>query len=121
MIGDPGAIFSNVTEAYTPTGIAGLSPDNGATNPSAFLNYILFDKEFKPLAGESKPITATPSTPQLLTMSQVTASEIGYVYIYLSYDNLTGADVYFDDLRITHQESPVIQVNNYYPFGIRRL
>ncbi|MBS1489098.1 MAG: hypothetical protein OJF59_000644 [Cytophagales bacterium] len=49
----------------------------------------------------------------------IPVQEIGYVFIYLSYDNDTGNDVYFDDLKITVQESNVIQVNNYYPFGMK--
>lgn len=33
-------------------------------------------------------------------------------------NNNTNLHLYFDDFKITHQESPVIQVNNYYPFGM---
>lgn len=27
-------------------------------------------------------------------------------------------DVFFDDLKVTHQKSPIIQANDYYPFGL---
>ena len=60
----------------------------------------------------------TPNAPQLLSIPTISAQELGYVFIYLSYDNATGGDVYFDDLKITVQESPVIEVSNYYPFGM---
>ena len=117
--GDPGAIFSNVGQAYGTGSGFGLSPDRGATYPSAFLNYILFDKDYKPIAGQSVAISTTANAPQALALPEITALELGYAFIYLSYDNDTGGDVFFDDLKITVKESPVIQVNNYYPFGMQ--
>ncbi|MCE2935794.1 MAG: DUF6443 domain-containing protein [Cyclobacteriaceae bacterium] len=116
-VGDPGSIASNVNTAYTGGGFA-LSPDQGTNSPSAFLNYILFDINYKPLAAQSVPVSATPNAPQLLALPEITAQELGYLFIYLSYDNNTGAEVHFDDFKITVVESPVIQVNNYYPFGM---
>lgn len=39
--------------------------------------------------------------------------------MYLSYDNEAGGqDVYIDEFKITYQESPVTQINSYYPFGM---
>jgi len=116
--GDPGSIFSNINQAYTTSGF-GLSADKGASYPSAFLNYILFDKDYNPLGGQSVAISSIANTPQPVTLPEVAATEVGYLFIYLSYDNATGGDVFFDDLKITVQESPVIQVNNYYPFGMQ--
>lgn len=117
--GDPGSIFSNVGQAYSTGSTLGLSPDQGTAYPSAFLNFVLFDKNYKPLNGKSVPISTTANAPQPLALPEITALEVGYVFIYLSYDNDTGGDVFFDDLKITVQESPVIQVNNYYPFGMQ--
>ncbi len=117
--GDPGSIFSNVGQAYGTSSTLGLSPDQGGSNPSAFLNFILFDKNYKPLDGKSVPISTTANAPQAVALPEITALEVGYVFIYLSYDNVTGGDVFFDDLKITVQESSVIQVNNYYPFGMQ--
>lgn len=117
-VGDPGLIYQSVTSAYTG-GLSGLAVDRGNTSyPSAYLNYILFDKDYKPISGQSVPISTTSGSSQPLSLSPITAQEIGYVYIYLSYDNASGGDVFFDDLKITVTESPVIQVNNYYPFGM---
>lgn len=87
-------------------------------HPSAFLNYILFDINYKPLAAQSVPVSATAGSPQPLALPEITAQELGYLFVYLSYDNNSGAEVHFDDFRITVVESPVIQVNNYYPFGM---
>jgi len=53
---------------------------------------------------------------------QLTIKEAGYVYIYLSNDNaaLGGnqVEVYFDDMKVEHIKSPVIQSEEYYPFGL---
>jgi RHS repeat-associated protein len=40
------------------------------------------------------------------------------VYIYLSNEETTPVEVYFDDFKVTHTKSPVIQVDDYYPFGL---
>jgi len=44
--------------------------------------------------------------------------QAGYMYIYLSNDNPTVAEVYFDDFKVTQIKSPVIQTDDYYPFGL---
>jgi len=45
--------------------------------------------------------------------------ELGYLFVYLSYDNNQSTlYLYYDDFKITVDESPLIQVNNYYPFGM---
>jgi len=53
---------------------------------------------------------------------QLTIKEAGYVYIYLSNDNaaLGGnqVEVYFDDFKVEHTKSPVIQSQEYYSFGL---
>src|SRR5690606_10987843 len=49
---------------------------------------------------------------------EITISEPGYVYIYLSNEETTPVEVYFDDLKVTHVKSPVISTSDYYPFGL---
>jgi RHS repeat-associated protein len=41
------------------------------------------------------------------------------VYIYLSNENDTPVEVYFDDIKVEHVKSPVVQMDDYYPFGGR--
>ncbi|MBI1767427.1 MAG: hypothetical protein HYR67_03520 [Bacteroidetes bacterium] len=113
--GDPGSIFTNLNNTSNPI-IAGLSPNQGSSTPSAFLNYILFDKDYTPISGQSAPVPQGGGG--LVSIPAFQVQELGYVFIYLSYDNDSGNDVYFDDLKIIAQESNVIQVNNYYPFGM---
>jgi RHS repeat-associated protein len=37
---------------------------------------------------------------------------------YLSNENETPVEVYFDDFKVEHIKSPVIQIDDYYPFGL---
>src|SRR5690606_17325602 len=39
-------------------------------------------------------------------------------YIYLSNEGEELVDVFFDDLKVTHTKSPVVQQDDYYPFGL---
>jgi hypothetical protein len=57
-----------------------------------------------------------------LPSKELVIKKPGYVYIYLSNDNaaLGGSpvEVYFDDFNVEHTKSPVIQSDEYYPFGL---
>ncbi len=46
-------------------------------------------------------------------------TEPGYIYVYLSYENQSNNYVYFDDFKVTHTKSNLIQGNEYYPFGMQ--
>jgi len=39
--------------------------------------------------------------------------------MYVSNENATLVDVYFDDVKVTHTKSNVIQANEYYPYGLQ--
>jgi hypothetical protein len=56
-----------------------------------------------------------------LPSKELVIKKPGYVYIYLSNDNaaLGGSpvEVYFDDFNVEHTKSPVVQADEYYPFG----
>jgi RHS repeat-associated protein len=51
-------------------------------------------------------------------MSEKEIKVPGYVYIYLSNEEEGPLDVFFDDLQVTHTLGPVVQANDYYPFGL---
>ncbi|NBW35353.1 MAG: hypothetical protein EBR30_10115 [Cytophagia bacterium] len=52
-------------------------------------------------------------------MREYTAKEEGYVFMYVSNENATLVDVYFDDIVMTRTRSNLIQYNEYYPFGLQ--
>jgi RHS repeat-associated protein len=96
-----------------------LSQSQGSTKPSAFINYILFDETYTPIEAKSAPVGDNAGVLHAVVLPQISVNQTGYLYVYLSYDNEAGgAEVYFDDFKITYTESPVIQVNSYYPYGL---
>lgn len=107
-----------------------VAANNGSgspTAPKAFITILLFDQNynFVNLAYDQIDAAfaqsgATKSPFDLLTQT-VTVREPGYAYIYISNENPTLVDVYFDDLSITHTKTPVIQYNEYYPFGLQTM
>jgi hypothetical protein len=45
-------------------------------------------------------------------------AEAGYAFVFLSNEHPTQVDVYFDDLKVTFAKSRVVQMDDYYPFGL---
>ncbi len=97
-----------------------MGPNPGDTRPSAFLNYILFDQNYKALdMGWTIIPTSANFAKQQMTIPQVTVKEAGYIFVYLSYEDQSNNYVYFDDFKVTHTKGNVIQSNEYYPFGMQ--
>lgn len=126
MAGGSQPVIDGITNAYntssagTNPGFFSLGPDQGSTKPSAFLNYILFDENYMPIAAKSFPVGNSPNVKQLVSTSFL-ITRPGYLFTYLSYDNLGSGSslfVYFDDFKITDYESELVQMNEYYPFGM---
>ena len=40
------------------------------------------------------------------------------MYIYISNEEETQLEVFFDDFKVDHIKSPVVQMDDYYPFGL---
>ena len=55
---------------------------------------------------------------EYLSSPDIAITEPGYVYFYLSNEETTPIEVYFDDFKVTHTKSPVVQTDDYYPFGL---
>jgi RHS repeat-associated protein len=48
----------------------------------------------------------------------VTVKQPGYIYIYFSNEETDPVEVYFDDFKVTQTKSPVVGMEDYYPFGL---
>ena len=71
-----------------------------------------------PTCGKSRPACGTEASSfQLLTSSYKTAFPQNSLSL-TSNETLANVDVYFDDLKITHYPSPIVQEDDYYPFGL---
>ncbi len=116
--GESGAIYSGVSSAigmFQPGESDVLTDDQ----PAAYLNYILFDRDHNVLDMGWQQSPATPMTRQRLSFNTLSIKEPGYLYVYLSYSDDSDNWVYFDDLKITHTPTNVVQYNDYYPFGLQ--
>jgi RHS repeat-associated protein len=96
-------------------GFANGSGNNGF--PKAFVNIIMFDKNHNFLDVAYSQVTSS-GAPGFLTASY-TAKEEGYAYLYISNEQPTQTDVYFDDVKMTFTPTKVIQYNEYYPYGLQ--
>jgi RHS repeat-associated protein len=116
--------YSNLSQMFTVNGaMIGPGEWEEDNSPKAYLNYILFDKDFVPydMGWDQIDVDALENgTDVEHDELELTAPvrKPGYIYIYLSNENGKIVDVYFDDLTITHHFSPVIQVDDYYAFGM---
>lgn len=97
--------------------------NNGA--PRAYLNWLVFDRNyvfitggFKQIATAAKEAGTDVVHEKLQMPAPITITQPGYVYIYLSNENSTPVEVFFDEFKVTHTKSPVIQSDDYYPFGL---
>ena len=105
--------------------VAGGSGGSNPSGPKAFVNIIVFDKNYKLLDAAweaidpaAEQVGASPVIAHDYLMREYTAKEEGYIFMYVSNENATLVDVYFDDVVMTHTKSNVIQYNEYYPFGM---
>jgi RHS repeat-associated protein len=117
-----GIDYSSSTSSFMWPGKPNNTNSSG-TGPKAFINWIIFDKKFNVLNGGYKRISGTPKeygqdVSHEKLSGQVVVKEPGYVYIYFSNENETPVEVYFDDFKVEHIKSPVIQTDEYYPFGL---
>jgi RHS repeat-associated protein len=118
-----GSSYGNSTSSF-PTTYGGLQgkTDNGA--PKAYLNWLIFDRNYVFQTGGFKQITTagkeagTDVPHEYLSSPTITITQPGYVYIYLSNEAAAPVEVYFDDFKVTHTKSPVIASEDFYPFGL---
>ncbi len=69
--------------------------------------------------GAIQPQSAVKAPHDRLAIEDFVSPVNGYVVVYLSNESDVFTEVYFDDLRITVNEHPVVQRDDYYPFGLQ--
>jgi RHS repeat-associated protein len=124
MTGEAGKAFSALN-SYGGA-VAGAGGSGSPTAPKAFITVLLFDNNFNfvdvaydQIDVNAQQIGASPKAAFDLLVRDVTIKEPGYAYIYVSNENPTQVDVFFDDLSITHTKTNVVQFSEYYPFGMQ--
>ncbi len=115
--------------AGTSMGVLGSNSTPAGDVPMAYLNYTLFDEDMVPIpdaggfqqiskAALIDPLTGLNQPHEEITLHVPEITQAGYIYIWVSHDGTQNYDIYFDDLSIDHQHGPVVQADDYYPFGL---
>jgi RHS repeat-associated protein len=125
-----GSFIGNSTSSF-PGSYSGLVSRSNNGSPRAYLNWLVFDRNFGFITGGFKQIeTAGKETGSdvlhgFVSSPNITITQPGYVYIYLSNESMQApnaspvpVEVYFDDFKVTQTKSPVIASQDYYPFGL---
>jgi RHS repeat-associated protein len=117
-----GAGYATSTSSFPFPGMlstAGSSNDG----PKAYLNWLIFDRNRKFIDGGYKRMSDVAkeqgqNVAHEKLSSVISITQAGYVYVYLSNEEATQTEVFFDDFSVQHVQSPVIATNDYYPFGL---
>ncbi|MEO0333499.1 MAG: RHS repeat-associated core domain-containing protein, partial [Bacteroidota bacterium] len=99
-----------------------LANSNGGI-PYAYLNFVFFDEDFvyRPLTlhgNDYVPVSDAAMGNHEPLSVQLTMPTSGYLYVYVSNESNWNINVFFDDLQIAHEHSPVVADESYYPFGL---
>ena len=122
--GDPGQMLAASQPGVgAAVAAAGRGKEKGA--PKAFLNYYLFDNAynlidagFVQVSEEAAVDPARMDAAHEELSMEVAVEEPGYLMTNLSYDEPSNADVYFDDYTVTHVHGQIVQMQDYYPYGL---
>ena len=113
------AVFNNLNTTSTSPGtlynwISTQEP--AAPGIRAFVSWILFDEQFKVVAGSSgfDEVGIGVIKPHNIPVSIL---KNGYLYVFCS-NETDRTKVYFDNLQVIHDKGTLVEETHYYPFGL---
>ncbi len=110
-VGTPAAQL-NYLGGLAAGGYGDGSTDN--TDPKVFVTIIMFDKNYNYLDAAFQQLTVSGAQMSV----SYTAKQPGYAYLYISNEQAKLTDVYFDDVTVAYTPSPLVQMEDFYPFGL---
>ncbi|MET0465658.1 MAG: DUF6443 domain-containing protein [Chitinophagaceae bacterium] len=112
---NPADLTSTVLDPQVSAFLASQPGVSG--KPKAYLNWVLFDEQFKFVGSSSgaEPVESSGVVKEF-NITCMPVDKNGYLYIYVS--NETNSDVFFDNLQVTHVRGNLLEESHYYPFGL---
>ncbi|MEQ9120845.1 DUF6443 domain-containing protein [Fulvivirga sp.] len=120
-VGD--GVSSSINNGYSSTGglfgAGGFDYDD--TQPMVFLNMLFIPAEGFDTVTDAHfkyvQVTNANNVWEELTLPEFVTQQSGTVIIYVSNESGTQLEAYFDDMHVVVKEHPVIQKDDYMPFG----
>jgi RHS repeat-associated protein len=115
--------LNNIAATTTPISslLSNQTTNNNLTptKPKAFINYILFDEQFKCVGSGFAPVgnnAELTDYASVAALHNIPVTKNGFVYIWCS--NESPVDVFFDNLQVVQTKGPILEETHYYPFGL---
>lgn len=109
-----GGAFSNVSDFLNDQSTS----YSGSSKPKAYLNWVLFDEQFKYISnGSGFEQVGNDDVLTAITKTNMPIAKSGYLYIYVS-NETPNVPVYFDNLQVSHKHGALLETNEYYPYGM---